>query len=556
MNKNKIFAFLGKYYYIILPVLISFGTVAFLRPWYDLAGDDVALANIVHSAQFNPNSEFLLFVSVILGYVMRFAALAFPTLNVYGITLLLALTFGFSVFFYNTRKYKNKLISVPFVSFLQVYMIYGITFTAVSFVCCAAAVLLIIENVKECSGKSVKFFILSFFLLLIGLGFRRTHLVTAVGLIMVPVCFFAVKQKRITIPVLIVLVVMFAGSNLLIKTTQNIYTQNLFAGTEYMEFNQYRAAGTDSGDLYYGRHKEYFDANGVSKNDVDLFRNFFYSDKTVFPTDKAKVIAESFSFADKYTLDPLQIISVLVKVPFVIVFLALALLCFIIQKKDRKEIFSYAFVILGAIAYLAFRKRGVVRVIKPIVLIGMMLLLYIFLHQGIEILTRKWKNIFKIAVPACVLVLIVGLSVYQLPEAKSQERKDLLEYIRNDEEHYYVPVNGITLEKAFTFNRLPISPADNLLYSIYRGWTVHSPYWYSLLERYGLEEYKDCIYLSTTDEKVKIICRSEEEANMFVLAAEEHYNKKVVIKKDKEFKECFVCQLVADTEEETDLVIR
>ncbi len=548
MNRNKFIFFLEKYYYIFLPLFTSIVTVVFLHPWYDLAGDDLALANIVHSAQYNSGSEYLVFISVILGKIMRFAALAFPKLNIYGITLLMALTLAFSVLFYNIKKYENKIISILLISILQIYMIFGITFTVVAFVCCAAAVLVIVDNVPKLNKKAVKFIIVSLVLFFFGLGFRRNHLVVGACLVLAPVCLFAVMQKRITIPVLIVIVTLFAGTNMFLKTTQNIYVQNLFAGTDYIEFNRYRAAGTDSGGLYYDKHKEYFDANGISENDVNLFKKFHYSDKTIFPTEKAKIIAESFSFSDKYILNPIYLLSAVLKKPFVLIFLILSIILFIARRKERKEIFSYVFVVLGAILYLYFRKRGVERVVKPIVFIGIILLLHTFLRAKIEFFSVRQKTILQKVVLILAVVLFVGVSVYRLPDQKVTDQDEVIEYIQNDKYYNYVPVNGIYLENNLSFIRSPQAPAENIMFSIYRGWTVYSPYWYSLLEHYDLEEYKDCIYLSLIDSKVKIVCKSDGEADMLAKALQEHYDKKVLIKKEKEYKNCFICTLVEDTE--------
>lgn len=553
MNKNKIFAFLGQYYYIVLPILISFGTVAFLHPWYDLAGDDVAIANIVYSAEWNPDSEFLLFPSVILGYILRFAAFAFPTLNVYGILLLLALTLAFFVFFYNTKKYDNKFVSISFISLMQFYMIYGITFTVVAFVCSAAAILLVVENVKELNKKSVKFFVLSFLLLLIGLGFRRTQLITAVCLILTPVCFFAFKQKRITASVLLVIVAITAGTNFAIKTIQREYREEIFAGTDYLEFSKYRSAGTDSGLLYYDRHAEYFDEHDISENDVNMYRSFYYNDKTVFPTDKVKDIAESFSFIDQYTLNPIRICGIIVKFPFVSAFLILALAYFLANKENRKEIFSYAFVVIGAVLYLSFRKRGVERVVKPITFIGMTILLQHFLRQGTKHFSGKQKMIFKISASVCLLALCVTLSYNSLPHVRQAEKKnaepqEIMEYVKADKDHFYAPIGGVSLSRDLTFFRRSLVP-DNIITGVYRGWTAYLPYWYRQVERYGLEEYKDCIYRSLLDNKIKIIYKEEYEIAMLTKTLEEHYGKKLIVQKEKEFENGFVCTLVEDIEE-------
>jgi len=417
MKTFKLMNFLKKYYYIYLPILITLVTVLFLEPWYDLAKDDLTIESIVHSAEYNKNSEFLVFVSFIMGYIMRFAALTFPTLNIYAITLVFSLTLAFSVFFYNTRKYNNKCISIFVITILQIYMICGITFTVVAFVCCAAGIMATLDNVNKLNKKSIVFFVVSFILIFIGLSFRRSNVVIAIFLLFVPMSFFAVKNKRITISALLVLMLIFTGTNLFIKTTQKIYVNNLFEGTDYLEFNRYRGIATDSGTLSYNKNKELFDANGISRSDVDLCKHFLYNDKFILPTEKLKVMAESFSFSDKYTLNPISIAASMARevglCVFMISFFIISVINFIINKKNRKEIFLSCFFVFGAILYLYIRKRGVVRVVKPIVFIGYMQMLNIFLRGQITVLANHVQ--IKRFIADAVIISVVLLAFNTIP---------------------------------------------------------------------------------------------------------------------------------------------
>lgn len=546
MVKNKILNFFKNYYYAYLPVIISVATVLILKPSYDIDRDDLVLANMVHSAAYNPNSEYLVFISYILGYLMRFMVLAFPALNVYVITLIASMTFGFGVFFYNIKKYDNKAFFVLLLCLSQIYVIFGISFTVVSFVCSAAGVALVLSNVKKLDKSSIKYFVISFILVFLGFSFRRSSVVVAVFMLFVPVSFFAVKHKRITISAILVMTIIFTGTYEFLKISQDSYKEKLFEGTDYLEFNKYRGIATDSGDLSYSRHQELFDSNGISKNDVKLCDWFFYNDKTIMPTEKVKIISESHSFSNKYTLNPIEIAKSFLRkfniFLFLVAFVMMSIVLLIICKKGRREIFLSLLFVCGAVLYLHIRKRGVDRVVKPIVFIGYMQVIEIYLRDKIVSFPDKWI-ITRITAAVVVAIHVIGLGIYMVPEKEMDiNAKNCIEYIKNDTEYNYVPISAVKTSAFLSF-KMTEPLLKNMISNVYTGWMVYSPYWYSLLERYEIYEYKDSLYLSLIDEDIKIVCGYQKKLQTLVEAIREHYNIEVEIKEEKNFGDYLICTL-------------
>ncbi len=528
---DKLWQFLKRFYFILIPVGITVISFLFAFPYYDIGRDDMVLSSMVNSAQTNEHSEYLVFISIYLGYFLRFLALKFPTLNVYEIVLVVAFTLAFVVFFFNTRKYENKILSILILSVLQAFLTFGITFTIVAFICAAAGVLLVLENVERLNKKAIWYFFLAFLLIFVGLGYRRGTLATCVFLLFVPTLFFAFLHKRNSLAVVLAVVVLFTGTHQFLKTSQNFYNQTVM-GEEYIAFNRYRGIASDGGDLEYEDHKEYFDELGITPTDVKMYKGFRFNDKTMFPVEKVKALAESMSNENKYIFDVWQLLCETFEDGwFLVIFLVLGIFCAIIEKDKTKrlEIIADILVVFGAVLFLHFRKRGIGRVVNPILFIGMLLLLPRFLLSNLALSKGKaWVYTRRsIAVVLLVAGLIVPLianriGYFDYLEDEAVETAKIVDHVRKDKEHKYVSFVSFSSMRNLHFTRQePV--AENLISSVYVGWMVYTPYWYDLLEQHGISQYKDCLYLSLIDSRIKMLCNSAGTMECLEKAIEETY---------------------------------
>lgn len=532
---KKCWEFLKRFYFILIPVGITAISFLFSFPYYDIGRDDIVLSGMVNSAQTNAHSEFLVFISIYMGYFLRFLALKFPTLNVYEIVLVVAFTLAFVVFFFNTRKYENKILSITILSVLQIVMTFGITFTIVAFLCTAAGVLLVLENVERFNKKAILYFLLAFLLIFVGLGYRRGSLATCVFLLFVPTLFFAFLKKRNSLAVVLAVVVLFTGTHQFLKTSQNLYNQTMM-GEEYMAFNRYRGIASDGGDLYYEDHQEYFDELGITPTDVRMYRGFRFNDKTMFPLEKVKALAESMSDENKYIFNVWELLSETFEDGwFLGIFLAFGIFCAIIEKDKvkRLEILGDIAVVFGAVLFLHFRKRGIGRVVNPILTIGMLLLLSRFLST--KLAASKAKAWVCVRRSIAVVLLLSGIvtplianriGYFDHLEKDAVNTAKIINHVREDKEHKYVSFVSFSSMRNLHFTRQePI--AENLISGVYVGWMVYTPYWYDLLEQHGISEYKDCLYLSLVDSRIKMLCNSASTMECLEKAIEETYGIRV-----------------------------
>ncbi len=527
---SECFKFLKRYYFFLVPVVVTVICFLFFHPYYDIGKDDIVLSNMVNSAQTNEHSEFLVFISIYLGYFMRFFALAFPTLNVYEITLLTAFTGAFVAFFFNTRHYQNKLLAGVILTSLQVFLLFGITFTIVAFLCTAAGILLVLENVKRLNKKAIPYFILAFLLIFLGLGYRRGSLATCVFLVFVPTFFFAVRYKRNSLAVVLAVVVLFSGTHQFLKTSQSLYVEKLYEGTDYVAFNRYRGIASDSGDLDYRDHPLYFHVNHITEADVDMYRSFRFNDKTMFPTEKVKILAESLEPESKYIFDAGKVLEkTFDEDTFLNWFMIAGLFCLLGLKKNRWEVLADVGVVLGAVLYLHFRRRGIGRVVNPIIAIGYLLLLFRFLRHEASNAKGVLPGILRYGTVAVLLVFSLVLPLahhaggyYWFLEEEEKNTSKIVEHIREDSQHKYVSFASLSSMRNLHLTRQePI--AENLISNVYVGWMVYTPYWYDLLELHGIEEYQDCLYLSLLEPNIKILSSGTGTVNNLDKALEETY---------------------------------
>ncbi len=528
MILDKCLQFFKRFYFILIPVGITIFSFLFCHPYYDIGKDDMVLSNMVNSAQTNAHSEYLVFISIYLGYFMRAFALLFPSLNVYEITLVVAFTAAFVAFFYNTRQMNNKLLSATILSALQITLLFGITFTIVAFICAAAGVLLILENVERLDKKSIKYFVLGFLFIFVGLGYRRGSLATCVFLLFVPTLFFAGIKKRNSWAVVLAVVVLFFGTHQFLKTSQNFYNERVM-GEEYITFNHYRGIASDGGELNYEEHKDYYDANGITETDVKMYKGFRFNDKTMFPVEKVKALAESLSDENKYLYDWNKLLEEIFESEFLCLFLYVGAFCLVFTKKNRLEVLGNILAVLVAVGFLHFRRRGIGRVINPIIFIGFVQILYRFLRQEIPLLKNKVAVVLRYGVVIAIFVYAIFFPMrdhrngyYWFLEREEVKTAKIVNHVRADKDYKYVSFVPFSSMRNIYFTRQePV--AENLITNVYVGWMVYTPYWYDLLEIHGIDEYKDNLYRSLIDYRIKVLCNSSSTMECLEKAIEETY---------------------------------
>ncbi|MCC8073658.1 MAG: hypothetical protein LIO62_05985 [Clostridiales bacterium] len=498
---------------------------------------------IANSFATNEHSEFLVFIHVGYGYILRFLYTLLPSINWYSIMYLVAFNICFITLFKIVADYESPIYAIGLVAFCQGFLYINLTFTILAFLCVATGILWTIHKVKKVDKNSIGNLLYSFFLILMGFGFRRGYSILIVLLLLfVPLYFFSIIRKRNSVISVLVVFCMIPASFGILTATQNLYVSNVITEESYFtQFNEYRSAVTDSGQNDYEEHAEEYAALGLTENDIYLASRFMYADKNVFSAENIEGIVEARDIGDSYNLNVLSVAKQMVTNKYVFAFACFALLMFIICKGQRFEIFSIAFTAMVALLYLFVCQRPRGQVLYPIIVCTVLMLLYsaMIKFKG-KALIKDWKkeklNKLMCVVFSLALVFNVGLSYKDFNTNGNSSRdsnfESIYEYIENNTEYLYLYCHGFLHDAQMPSKKISLLTSEKStlpLYYISGDWIIYTPYWYDMLEQIGLEDYYECPFKAVLEENAVVVSKLELEEEMDAICTflNEHYDMNV-----------------------------
>ncbi len=514
------------YYYIIVPLAI---TVIMLMQKLTFATiDDCFMMQIANSFRTNSHSEFLVFINVIYGYILKFLNHLIPSVNWFAVLYISIVNIAFIPMYKITQNYSNKMFFVGVLAVLQAVTYYFITFTVMPFICSSAAILWSLEHVKKIDKYSIKHIIFSFVLFCIGFGMRSGSTFMCIFPMFLPIYFFSALKKRNSIWVIIAIMSICFVAHYGVVGARKVYKNNIPEDTYYNQFAEYRSKLTDSPKIDYEKNKEALEAIGITRNDLNMYRSFEYADRNIFSNENMEKMVQMQTFSEKYTFNILEfdIESHCVLVLFA--YFSIALLSFIFFKNRRKEIFFFSLFIFVAILYLFIRKRAPMRVVLPITMSGIIMLSYI----GMQELTKNIKPDHRLRNAGLILIAImfVGINAYNVfninrINATLEEPKKVVEYVRHHQDTIYITDEKANTSFAPQFLSLKSSEKNHTqLCNIFGDWYVYSYFWYDQLDQLGLTEYQDCSFKAVLDERVRVITAEETLLERIHIFLKEHYN--------------------------------
>lgn len=525
--------FLKKRYCILLPVFITALAVltGFVR---FIVNDDTAMMNIAESFNSNPYSEHLVFMSVIIGYVLKFLYSLISVINWFVLIELFALNLAFCALFYINKHYGDSIFGVIALSGYLIFFLSNLTFTSVSLVCACTAMLWLYVFADKLNKKTLKHFIFAFALFALASLIRVHGTMVVIGIVTALLLAVTVLKKQKSVAVLITAVVMILSVNYAVIYIQNEYNAAIPTETYFTQFSKYRSAVSDGGFYDYGLHKEELDEKGISKNDFDLISKWVYADKNAFSAEKFKAVSELRTFNEKYNTHIFSTALYIFKTsPLICITALLALFLLIKLKKKRLEIILTFGAFFGAEGYLCSLYRDLSRICDALTLCADIVILIIFIQNRNEALKIKRiepKRAKRISLTVCA-VFIALLSILNIWQAEYQPGywNDIAEYTEEN--------NGVTyIYDSFTMgDYYKTEYSKNILRSkqgiiTYRitlgGWTIYSPFWYNNLEKNGLSDYSDSLISALLKDGVYYVDATVPPENI-VKFFDEHYGKKV-----------------------------
>ena len=469
------------------------------------------MLKIAESFNTNSHSEHLVFISVILGYILKFLYNLIPSVNWFITLYLVVLNYAFIALCGIVKKHGGKAIGYAVVIATQIYFLSNLTFTSISFICSTAGMLWLFTFVDKLEKKKIIHIIIGGSLVLLAFLMRRGDTFYFTLLFFAPLYLFSFIKKRNSVAVLVTILLICICSNYFVVGVQQMYNKTIPSEVYFSEFREYRAAANDGGEFNYDRHTTELQEAGITENDYYLLKRWIFGDKKVFPSEVMKAVAESRDFDEKYNTDIKDILKQILNQETVLVLLAvlilLTLINFILNNESRLEpLFEFAF-IMAAFGYLYFRRRGIQRVSAPVLFCGILITLCIFLKNYDYLIKEKLSKfvgvkLIKTVVSIICIVGILGTYGFCVRETKQFERKaakfnETVEYMKENPEYMYICDTNASTDYVVNYNNKNILKpyANNKLkiYSFLGTWTMYTYYYYDNLKVLGLEEYSDSL---------------------------------------------------------------
>ena len=273
---------------------------------------------------------------------------------------------------------------------------------------------------------------------------------------------------------------------------------------EYQEFNQLRSQLLDYGFPDYDSNRDLYKELGISREALQLYRNWNFNDTEKFTTDVMRRLTEQKTsrpltgktvtgFLKRFPGD-------LLKLPMFYFFLGFFLLWLIFGKKDKKSLLSaiLELILLAAVYfYLYYQGRYMVnRVDVGLWFSGCLSVLWILSSERLRWLEgRKGILLAAVGVLLCQILWYSDwrINTSTIPEARIAQRA-VLETIGTDKEHIYLAKSGTLSEIVCygPFDRMPETLLDNVYW--FGGWECRTPEYTRAMAEDGIRNpYRDVI---------------------------------------------------------------
>lgn len=369
---------------------------------YYAASDDYLMDYISQGKFGNGYDEHLVFINVIIGKIIKALNGVSEQINWFAVIFLLIVVSVFSILFYTFWNKIDSVMVLPVVSVVEILVLHNFTFTVIAYMCIFTSIIYFAyaseRGISLCDGIIIIFF------LVLGVMVRNNTLVTAL-ILTVPLIIYGIikleKKKKLFVLLTTGIVCIFAV---------NTYDGYCYSDSLWKEFREYNAAlkVIDYPMDEIKNNKQLLEKNDLSKNDIECFQEWIFSDKQVFSKEKLINLYNNNLLTNKYNFNIIDILRqmLLIKTNYLILILGIFIFI-LIEKKGRFYVIGSLGIMYAMIAALVFRNRLVFRVMLPIYLTGLCMILFF----GLVYLKKQKRKIFS----RCLFIVFLVLSILVLP---------------------------------------------------------------------------------------------------------------------------------------------
>ena len=135
-----------------------------------------------------------------------------------------------------------------------------------------------------------------------------------------------------------------------------------------------------------------------------------------------------------------------------------------------------------------------------------------------------------------VLCVLLSALCFKIYDKKYIDYSDTVDCVEEDSEHIYLAA-PLSADKLYDHHLTLLSAQyENVPVFVIEGdWWIYSYYWYSMLERFDYNDYKDNAINIILEDDVRFISRNKDLPGYLVKFYKEHYNLKVKYELVNEF---------------------
>lgn len=528
---------------LVIPLVII-GILYKLSMIFFYIGDDTSMEYFASGHYTGNPDEHLVFINASLGYLLKVLYSITNALNWTAILYIIIVLVCTYTLLKIVSKYIGLYLALALSICVEIFCLYYLTFTTISYVCALLAVLMFIETISN--NKRVINIVITCLFFILSYALRSSSFISAF-LMLLPIIVFNIIKNRNKYTFITLGIV--AVSLLSLFTTDNLsYSKEIWK--EYSEFNTVRGELLDYHLPEYNQNKKLYNELEYSKNDLACLEKWFFGDKEVYSTRKLKTIQDNVKLSDKYDINIINWFkdskffnysSWKLGMISIIALLIIGIYFSIKSKRNKWIIVLQMCFCVGEIIYLFIIQRPLARVIFSMVLVGIIAMAYFYEHNQEKETVKEGlsrdnvKNIFKSAAVLVCLVATFGLILYKMIDTK---RENVNEYKIVQKINDYAKKNSKTLVLKDInhdyLNCIPINDSDEMYNednTMFIGdWTYYSDQYYRQLRKMQVK-YKNATMLSLVEDNAHLMIDKVEDLDLIEKFLIEHYDNSIRARK-------------------------
>ena len=471
----------------------------FFTPRFE-SNDDISMMGIASGIFLEGPNEFLIFINIIIGKLLKYLYLAMPLYNWYVIFFYAVQYFAMVIFFYLILKHSsnvyNYLLYIAFFIIMLMPFIAMLQFTSTAFLAGSSGMLLLI-SLNEESGLKRNWVLVGVGILMVMLsGLLRVNVLYLVVLLFVPLtAAMVIKARSLTriIPFIMALALFFGA---LLYNNLSYYYENP-DWQYYHQYSKLRAQLTDYPYYAWDEHtSKIYEDVGWSENDVAMFRSWSFADQDKFSLEDLSYIVANITPFLRGPSDAFETfkraISSLGRTRLLFTAACFFLVLPFARKNERLTLIASVFMVMLAAFYFSYLGRLPFRIILPLTyMICLVSIYYLSMRHNILLYKVKILDSRKVFLFAFLAIYILTIIPFFAINARSSASNKMLQIETNmalDEllshDYLYARWTGMYTKVIPTFYN---EPARDLKHFAVGGWIIPSPHHNKNLDNFSID---------------------------------------------------------------------